>query len=135
MLQEKAPLLVKNLLNLFNNVNFVNKSNIKDYFTKYMDMYTLNSNNNNNNLLIDDCKVTLLNKELDNKNLILTTSGLTLIKSLMDLVFHLVFFDNITYEVFINIFHIFDYYIFAAVHMFVDKSLLAKLFEEVNPLR
>ena len=69
---------------------------------------------------------------LNNKTIILSSSTITLIKYLVDLISDLAFFDSITYEIFTQIFNLIDYYILAALNMFIDKKYLSQLFEEIN---
>jgi hypothetical protein len=134
-LNERTPLFLKNLLTIFNDVKFfVNKNNIKDIFEKYIELFSINSEKNHNSFYMnfDEVKFDMLSEPLDNKTIILSSSTITLIKYLVDLIVDLAFYDNLTYEIFQQIFNIFDYYILAALKMFGDKKLLTQLFEEIN---
>jgi hypothetical protein len=55
-----------------------------------------------------------------------------MIKYLVDLIVDLAFFESLTYEIFLQIFNLVDYYILASLNMFTDKKYLVQLFEEIN---
>lgn len=107
-----------------------------------MDIINTNSNQNfpRSNFLekIDSeifCKfknAQILSKKINNKNLIISSSSASLIRSLMDLVTYLIYFDSLTYEIFIQIFNLFDYFIIATLFMFTETKIIHFLFEEVN---
>jgi hypothetical protein len=124
-IQEVVPFYMRNFLTMFNNVKFLNKANITEVFIKYLD-------HPDSAEIPNDHKFEVLSKPLDNKNLIISSSTVTLIKSLLECVIHLLIYDSLVFETFLNIFNIFDYYILACIHMFIDKKQIALLFEEVN---
>ena len=107
----------------------------------------LNTNNSVDNIISDINKITsnnpqdpvigintiqILSKPIENKKFILASSTINSIKSLQDLIADLVIFDSLTYDVFMQIFYLIDYYIFASLKMFMDKKYFAALFEEIN---
>ena len=96
-------------------------------FNKYIDIFS-----DNNIILSDDPKLEILSKNLKIKNLILSSSTVTLNKSILDLIIFLVFFENLIFEIFLQIFNVFDYYIIACLNMFMDKKYLGSLIEQIN---
>jgi len=74
----------------------------------------------------------ILSKKINNKNLMISSSSATLVRSLMDLVTYVLFFDTLTYNIFLQIFNLFDYFIIATLFMFTDKKIISCLFEEIN---
>jgi hypothetical protein len=131
-IQEKVPLFIRNLLTIFNKDSTnANKKCISDY-QKYLEMFSVTNTNNNNLFNNEIIKFDILSKKIDNKSLIISSSTVTFLKSLLDAIVYFYFFDSLTFEIFINIFNIFDYYILASLNMFVEKKLLILLFEEVN---
>lgn len=82
--------------------------------------------------LKENINIDIVNKDWENKDLILSSSAITLIKSLLDLIFYILFIDNLTYEIFVQIFNLFDYFILASINLFSDKLNINKLFEEIN---
>jgi hypothetical protein len=101
-----------------------------------MEIFSANSdkslNNPLSNMINDEIKIEILSKQLNNKTTILSSSTITLIKSLLDLVVDLAFFDDINCEIFIQIFNLIDYYFLASICMFTDKKIISQLFEEIN---
>lgn len=101
-----------------------------------MEVFSLHGKKNSADMLTsyinDEIKVNILSKQLNNKTVILSSSTITLIKSLLDLVVDMAFFDAITFEIFIQVFNLIDYYILASLNMFVDKKYFIQLFEEIN---
>jgi hypothetical protein len=96
-------------------------------FTKYLD------NKDDCQKTIDEYKPEVLSKPLDNRNFIISSSTVTLIKSLLECVIHLLIYDSLVFETFLHIFNIYDYYILACINMFIDKKLVTLLFEDINP--
>jgi hypothetical protein len=125
-IQEIVPINYRNFLTVFNEVKVMNKSNICNIFNKYIDNIEKFKPDENS-------KIEILSKPIDNRNLILSSSTVTMIKSLLECVIHLLIYDSLAFEIFLHIFNIFDYYILACVNMFIDKKTISLLFEEINP--
>jgi hypothetical protein len=50
----------------------------------------------------------------------------------MDYLINLLFFESISYDIFLQIFILFDYFIVATLFMFADKKIISCLFEEIQ---
>jgi hypothetical protein len=88
----------------------------------------INETSNNS----EDYKIDILSKKLNNRNMIISSSTLTLNRTLLDLMTYLLFFDNLAFEVFLQIFNVYDYYIIACLNMFMDKKYIAQLRDDIN---
>lgn len=110
--------------NIYSNLNI---SNLNTSQTKVVQNYNLYSITEDINI-----KIEILSKSLNNKTIILSSSTITMIKYLVDLIADLAFFESLTYEIFLQIFNLVDYYILASLNMFTDKKYLVQLFEEIN---
>jgi len=96
-----------------------------------------NSPNNKDNqimLIMEpiEIKEPIMSKHIDNKKFILSSSTINTIKSIQDLVSNFLIFESASYDIFLHIFYIIDYYIFASLKMFIDKKYFAMLFEDIN---
>lgn len=121
---------------------FINKENLNKDFIKILDLININSNKNfSKPNFLDHIEpeffnkiknIEILSKKINNKNFIISSSSNLLIKSIMDLVTYLLFFDSLTYEIFLQIFNLYDYFIIATLFMFTDKKIISCLFEEIN---
>jgi hypothetical protein len=118
---------MKKLITIFNEAKDVkvNKTNINDNFYKYMEL-----NDNSHNTEISNIEI--LSKKLNNRKIIISSSTVTLNKTLLDLMTYLLFFDKLAFEVFLQIFNVYDYYIIACINMFMNKRYLAQLKEDIN---
>jgi len=118
------------------------KEYINNEFIKILDLININSNNNfSKPNFLDHIEpeffnkiknIEILSKKINNKNFIISTSSTTLIKSIMDLITYLLFFESLTYEIFLQIFNLFDYFIIATLFMFTDRKIISCLFEDIN---
>ena len=122
----------------------VNKRNIK--IIKYKDFLNLPFSNNNNlnkdeikKQLINlpnlkeskDIKLSinkLLNKKINERNIIFTSSSFNLLFFIFEFVSYGLIIPNIRKKIFSDIFNLYDYYIYASIHMFnYDKINIEKL--------
>lgn len=122
--------------------NFLSKENLQNNFSALIELLNNNSNQNfpKGNFLdslapeyfsaFKDFKI--LSKKLNNKNLIISSASTSLIRSIMDSVIYIFFFETLTYDVFLQIFNLFDYFIIATLFMFTEKKIICCLFEEIN---
>ena len=135
-IEEKAPIYLRNYLTLFNDSKkYINKSNINDIFTTFFEnikhndeksLYFLLDNKKQN-----DSKI--LSKPLNISKLILSSSSISIIRGFFDLVLDLLFYDDLVFEIFFQIFNLYDYYIFASLNMIIiDKKCLNDLIQELN---
>jgi hypothetical protein len=113
--------------NIYSNLNISNFSNLSSSQTKAIQNYNLFSISEDINI-----KIEILSKSLNNKTIILSSSTITMIKYLVDLIVDLAFFDSLTYEIFLQIFNLVDYYMLASLNMFTDKKYFVQLFEDIN---
>jgi hypothetical protein len=116
---------MKKLITIFNASEYINKTNINTLFHKHMEF-----NDSSHNIEVTNIEI--LSKKLNNRNIIISSSTVTLNKTLLDLMTYLLFFDNLAFEVFLQIFNVYDYYIIACINMFMDKKYLAQLKEDIN---
>lgn len=135
-IEEKAPIYLRNYLTLFNDSKkYINKSNINDIFTTFFENI---KNNDEESLyfLLDNKKQNdskILSKPLNISKLILSSSSISIIRGFFDLVLDLLFYDDLVFEIFFQIFNLYDYYIFASLNMIIiDKKCLNDLIQELN---
>ena len=131
-------------INILNINEQINKKNIK--IIKYKNFLNLPFSNNNNlnkdeikKQLINlpnfkeskDIKLSinkLLNKKINERNLIFTSSSFNLLFSIFEFVSYGLIIPNIRKKIFNDIFYLYDYYIYATIYMFnYDKINIEKL--------
>ena len=142
-IEERTPLYLKNFLSLINDVkSIVNSDTIVKIFDKVflsnVKIDRKNSINNSIHFKLDEIvnenkNITLLSKPLKFKELIVTSSFIGMLRGLIDLLTDILFFDSLTYEIFFQIFTLFDYFLFASINMFIiDRSYLNGLISNIN---
>ena len=142
-IDERTPFYLKNFLTLINDVkSIVNNNTIVNIFDKvFLSQVKIDRKNSINNsihfkldeIINDNKNITLLSKPLKFKELIVTSSFIGMLRGLIDLLTDILFFDSLTYEIFFQIFTLFDYFLFASINMFIiDRSYLNGLISTIN---
>ncbi len=139
--KNEVPLYFKKYLTIFNKEaqdyikNIKNESHskyetVKDLFDnmseKLGNFFSVKNNNN-------DTSVQILSKKLDNSKMIISTSSYSVLKSYKELIDNVILFDSISYDMYINLFIIGDYFILSAVNLLtIKKSYLSQVFQLIN---
>ena len=142
-IEERTPFYLKNFLTVINDVkSIVNKDNIENIFNRvFLSPVSINRKNSINNSIhfkldgIDNDYKTLplLAKPLNFKELIVTSSFIGMLRGLIDLLIDILFFDSLTYEIFFQIFTLFDYFIYASINMFIiERNYLNGLISTIH---
>ena len=129
---------LRNYLTLFNDSKkIVNKTNVALIFEKFFanittqneDVYYLPSKTKDNTYE----EVNILSKPLNLSKLILSSSSISIIRGFFDLILDLLFYDDLVFEIFFQIFNLYDYFIFASLNMIItDKKYLNDLIQDLN---
>lgn len=149
---QSNTLSLRNYLTIFNDTKgYVNHDTILTIFeelfslNKYIhnDSNSNHSNNNgnditehdnNNNNAINSKPMSILSSPLNPSKLILSTSSINLVKAIASLIEELLFYDNIAFEIFYEIFNLVDYFFFSTLNMFIqNKSIMKSLIDKITP--
>ena len=115
-IEEKVSIKYKKFLITLNNNKNINNDDLDNFYNEIFLDENLNENEEENNNII------LLSKPLNLDSLILTQSSVSLIREIFDLIINFIFFENLTFENFIELFNLFDYYIYATINMFITNK-------------
>ncbi len=86
--------------------------------------------NINNNFLIDDINnedkknIKILTEPINYSNLIITQSSFSLIRAIIERLIDFLFFDTLIFEIYFEIFLLFDYFIYSIMNIFIDKNII-----------
>lgn len=137
-INETNTITLRNYLTIFNKEanDFVNNDTIETIFDEFFsseancDIIIANVNTNKSSF-----DLTILSNALNTSKMILSTSSIHLIKAISVLIEDMLFYDNIAFEIFYEIFNIVDYFIFASLNMFIqNKSVLKSLIDNINTI-
>ena len=129
---------LRNYLTLFNDSKKrINKTNFASIFEQFFanittqneDVYYLPSKTKENTYE----EVNILSKPLNLSKLILSSSSISIIRGFFDLILDLLFYDDLVFEIFFQIFNLYDYFIFASLNMIITyNKYLNDLIQDLN---
>ena len=112
----------------------INEEIIENVFDKMFqlrnDFNKENKNINNNDFLIHDINnedkknIKILTEPIDYSNIIITQSSFSLIKAIIECLIDFIFFDSLIFEIYCEIFLLFDYFIYSFMNIFIDRNII-----------
>ena len=80
--------------------------------------------NNDINDEEDKKNIKILNEPIDYSNIIITQSSFSLIRAIIERSIDFLFFDSLIFEIYFEIFLLFDYFLYSIMNLFIDKSII-----------
>ena len=81
----------------------------------------------------DYIDIKILSKKLENSKNIVSTSSYSVLKSYKEIIDNVILFESISFDLFIQIFNLTDYFILSSVNLLmIKKFYLAQVFHEIN---
>ena len=105
-----VPPSLRTLINILNEDEVINKSNIKAFYTKLIDLSIFQSNNLNIEAL-QAKELRLIFNEVNMKNILISSSTYNLLKSFHIFVLFLNYIHSITFDIFLQLFQNVDFYV------------------------
>ena len=119
-------------LNNIKNISVSKIENIKDLFFKMSE--NLDNFFSPKKIKYNyDSDVQILSKKLDNSKIIISTSSYSVLKSYKEIIDNAILFDKISYEIYIELFNLGDYFILSSVNLLMIKKIyLSQIFQLLN---
>ncbi len=81
----------------------------------------------------DEIDIQILSKKIDNSKTIISTSSYSVLKSYKEIIDDVILFESISYDLFVQLFNLGDYFILSSVNLLMLKKFyLAQVFQLIN---